>query len=210
MPDNTLEVRLAPERVPICHRAGQFAFVRFDSGPTHERHPFTISAAPSHDRSLRFSIKSSGDYTDSLHARALPEGSSASVEGPYGCFDFTGGRRRQLWVAGGIGITPFLAFLPTIDKGREVTLVWSVHTAGDAGYHDEIEYAIVNRPHVSAIVWPTAEKGHLHLPDLGIANPEELSVYLCGPVVMRRGLIEQLHGMGVRDRDIHFEDFTLR
>jgi len=32
-----------------------------------------------------------------------------TVEGPYGCFDFEDNHPRQIWVAGGIGITPFVA-----------------------------------------------------------------------------------------------------
>lgn len=209
LPGRVLEARLDGDRAPIAHRAGQFGFVRFDAGPSRERHPFTVSSPPNADGSLRFSIKASGDYTDALQA-GLAQGSSASVEGPYGRFDFMRGRRRQLWLAGGIGITPFLAFLPALDPEREVTLVWSVRSAEEAVYRAEIEKAVAGRPRCSAAIWSTAEKGHVELGLLGLERPEELSVYVCGPVVMREAFVEQLHALGVHDRDIHFEEFTLR
>lgn len=98
------------------HRAGQFAFVRFDrsEGP----HPFTIASAPdSLGRSeqgealLRLVIKPLGDYTRTLGAR-LRVGQRVDIEGPYGRFDGHGNaQRQQVWVAGGVGITPFLALL---------------------------------------------------------------------------------------------------
>jgi len=206
--DSVLEVHLDSVRAPISHHAGQFAFVAFDGGPTRERHPFTLSAAPA-DGPLRFSIKASGDFTSALQDH-LSAGSSASIEGPYGMFDFRTGRPRQLWIAGGIGITPFLAFLPTVGPDFDVTLVWTVRTAAEAIYQGEIEAAIAEKPNVRVVIWPSAEKGHLTLAALKIERPRELSYYLCGPVVMRDAFLGQLKALGVRRSDIHYEEFSLR
>ena len=109
------EVSLEPTKAPFDYRSGQFGFVRFDAGPSREAHPFTISHSPDGGR-LRFSIKASGDYTDELGYQ-LAEGSLARVEGPYGGFTQQLAGRRQLWLAGGIGITPFLAFLGDLGVG---------------------------------------------------------------------------------------------
>jgi predicted ferric reductase len=205
---DVLEIDLDPLRAPILHRAGQFAFVSFADGPSRERHPFTISAAPS-GGPLRFSVKASGDYTKALN-EGLPEGSSASVEGPYGRFDFTTGHRRQLWVAGGIGITPFLAFLPTVDTERDVELVWSVHSRAEATYLPEVETDIRKHPNVRLTLWPSDERGHLNLANLGVERPGELSVYLCGPVAMRGAVLGQLDALGIPRERVHYEEFTLR
>ena len=87
------------------HDAGQFAFVSFTEG---EAHPFTISSAWKNDGRLAFHIKELGDHTARLPA-TLKVGDRATVEGPYGCFRFESDRPRQIWVGGGIGITPFMA-----------------------------------------------------------------------------------------------------
>lgn len=88
------------------HRAGQFAFVTFDAseGP----HPFTIASADRGDGRLRFEIKALGDYTRKLPGRLQP-GMRIRIEGPYGRFDLArcNTQARQIWIAGGIGITPF-------------------------------------------------------------------------------------------------------
>ena len=206
--DRVLEARLEPVSSPIAYSAGQFAFARFDGGPSHEAHPFTISAAPA-DGSVRFSIKGSGDFTDALQTH-LAAGSEARVEGPYGMFDFRSGKRRQLWLAGGIGITPFLAFLPTVETDREIMLVWSVRHEDQAIYRAELESLAAEKPGVNLIVWPTSSKGHLDVTSLGLADLRELSIFICGPVEMRESYLEQLTALGSRRTDIHYEEFTLR
>ena len=85
--------------------AGQFAFVRFDR--REGAHPYTIASAPRPDGAIRFEIKALGDYTSRLPG-ALRVGQPVEVEGPYGCFQLDADAGApQVWVAGGIGVTPF-------------------------------------------------------------------------------------------------------
>ena len=205
---DVLEIPLEPEKGPITHVPGQFAFVRLEGGPTREQHPFTISIGPSDGR-LRFSVKSSGDYTRALHDH-LAAGSLARVEGPYGRFDFRGAGPRQLWLAGGIGITPFLAFLPAVETDRDVRLVWTVRSSADAVYLDEMTRTLAARPRIVFDLHTTETDGRLMLSDLHIEQPRELSVFICGPVPMRDAFIEQLLDLGVRRQRIHYEEFSLR
>ena len=205
---DVLEVPLTPTADPIDYRAGQFAFVRLEGGPTREQHPFTISAAPS-DGALRFSIKASGDYTRALQTH-LSAGSPARIEGPYGRFDYRSKGARQLWIAGGIGITPFLAFLPTLDGAREVHLIWTVLGKEQAVYLDEIERGAITAAGLRFTLHDSAKDGLLDLANVNLQRPSELSVLLCGPVPMRNAFIVQLQALGV-DRDrIHYEEFGLR
>ncbi len=203
-----LEIPLEPERDAIAHVAGQFAFVRFEGGPTSEQHPFTISSGPAGGR-LRFSVKASGDYTRALQ-RCLAADSGALVEGPYGRFDFRTGGPHQLWIAGGIGITPFLAFLSTIDDESDVRLIWTVRSATDAIYLDEIERAVARHPRAGFTLHSSDTAGHLLLADVDVRRTEELSVFICGPVSMRNAFIAELRAMGVRRSQIHYEEFSLR
>src|SRR5690606_38125149 len=79
-------------------------------------HPFTIASADQGDaRRITFQIKGLGDYTKTL-VRRLGPGHAVRVEGPYGRFLHSRQRNgaQQAWVAGGIGITPFLAWLEDI------------------------------------------------------------------------------------------------
>ncbi len=89
------------------HKAGQFAFATSDA---HEgAHPYTIASAwnPADPR-ITFVTKELGDYTATLVDR-LRVGQEVMVEGPYGNFTFDDDRPRQIWIGGGIGITPFIS-----------------------------------------------------------------------------------------------------
>jgi predicted ferric reductase len=206
--DDVLEIPLEPVEHGITHVPGQFAFVRFDSGPTHEQHPFTISTGLPGER-LRFSVKASGDYTRALQQH-LTAGSSARIEGPYGRFDFRTGGRRQLWLAGGIGVTPFLAFLPAVEEDRDVRFVWTVHARDDAIYLDEVGETLARRPRVDFTLHTTETDGRLSLADLHLERPQALDVFICGPVPMRDAFIAQLLPLGVPLSRIHYEEFSLR
>lgn len=98
------------------HRPGQFAFITFDA--KEGAHPFTIASADRGDRTIGFQIKALGDYTRGL-AERLQVGQAVKVEGPYGRFDIArhNPRAQQIWIAGGIGVTPFLAWLESL-QGR--------------------------------------------------------------------------------------------
>ncbi len=109
------------------HKEGQFAFVTFDNREGH--HPFTLSSSWKDDATLTFHIKQLGDYTRSL-SHTLKVGDPVTVEGPYGRFDFAAHPEPQIWIAGGIGITPFLSRLEALAQAprhsrQPITLFYS-------------------------------------------------------------------------------------
>ena len=102
---SALQVEVRLETVWRGHKAGQFAFLDFEDA--EGAHPFTISSAWRENGRITFIIKGLGDYN-----RRLPDlvevGQRVIIEGPYGRFDFSGDA-PQLWIGGGVGITPFIA-----------------------------------------------------------------------------------------------------
>lgn len=108
------------------HRPGQFAFITFD--PKEGPHPFTIASADRGDRTVSFQIKALGDYTRGLADRLQP-GQAVSIEGPYGRFDIARchPQAQQIWIAGGIGVTPFLAWLESLQASRREAPAADLH-----------------------------------------------------------------------------------
>lgn len=113
---HTLEAEIDIPHGWLGHRAGQFAFVSGD--PSEGPHPFTIASAwdPA-DRRMKFLARELGDFTRTLRDRRHV-GEEVVVEGPYGCFTFDDAQPVQIWVAGGIGVTPFIARLHEIALER--------------------------------------------------------------------------------------------
>ena len=109
----TLSVALAPVRKPLSFTPGQFVFLALGGTGGWERHPFSVSSAPSDPR-LELTIKASGDYTRELYDQLQP-GVPAKLAGPFGGFDYRQGGHDQIWIAGGIGVTPFLSWIRSID-----------------------------------------------------------------------------------------------
>lgn len=95
----------------LAHEPGQFVYLTpRDPGLAAgrgEEHPYTVSSAPGAER-LEITVKALGDASSAL--MDVAEGSLAQVEGPYGEFLSRALRaRRQLWIGGGVGITPFVS-----------------------------------------------------------------------------------------------------
>jgi predicted ferric reductase len=89
------------------HAAGQFAFVMSDR--REGAHPYTIASSwdPA-NREIVFITRALGDHTARL-PQALKLGQEVTLEGPYGAFTFQDHSPVQIWVGGGVGITPFIA-----------------------------------------------------------------------------------------------------
>lgn len=192
------------------HHAGQFAFVDF--GGTEGAHPFTIASAWRRDGRLAFSIKGLGDYT-----RALPEqlfvGQAVTVEGPYGRFDFQGEGGRQLWIAGGVGITPFIAGLQQLaDRGRRgpVDLIYSTAAPDDAFIANIRRLA--EQAGVGFHLLVTPRDGLLTFERLAAMVPDwrEADVWFCGPLGFGRALRTAMEAAGLPRGRFHQELFDMR
>lgn len=120
-------------------RPGQFFLWRFlTAGRWWQAHPFSLSAPPNR-RSLRITVKNSGDFTADL--RNIGPGTPVLAEGPYGSFTAESRtRQRVALIAGGVGITPIRALLETMPAQRgDIALVYRVPRAEDVVFRDELE-----------------------------------------------------------------------
>lgn len=192
------------------HAPGQFAFVRF--AHDDEPHPFTIASAWGDRRELRFVIKSLGDHTRGL-ASALAVGAAAQVEGPYGRFTFESDKPRQLWVAGGIGVTPFLARLDALQRAPSDKPVdfFFCAKAIDAAMLREVE-ARAQQGNVALHVLIEGEDGRLDADKLAAMAPKwrEADLWFCGPEAFGDALLRSLRARGMRGQDQHTELFSMR
>ncbi|CAD6560900.1 Carnitine monooxygenase reductase subunit [Paraburkholderia kirstenboschensis] len=187
------------------HAAGQFAFVTFD--PAEGPHPFTISSAWHDDGKLRFHIKGMGDYTERL-PETLKPGDLVTVEGPYGAFDFRSDKPRQIWIAGGIGITPFLARMQARVRhpdDRSVDLFYSTN-APDQEFIGAARQ-LATRANVRLHVLVSGKDNRLTAKRLREIVPEWLSgdVWFCGPAGFGRALRQDLIARGLAAENFHQE-----
>ncbi|MFN4325287.1 MAG: ferric reductase-like transmembrane domain-containing protein [Azonexus sp.] len=207
-----VEVHLTPLAHPIEARPGQFVLAAFFDGPhfqgCREFHPFTISALGS-DGELALGIKALGDCTH--HLQSLEPGVRARIQGPFGAFLSEPASGPALWIAGGIGITPFLARLRAGPPVHPVRLVYLYRSGPDAAYLDELrryeqtwaDFSLTARESGNA---PPSFADILPVPDAW----RHWHCYLCGPPGLVVSAVNYLSGQGVPGRQIHFERFDFR
>jgi predicted ferric reductase len=212
---SSTEVTMRAKKQPIKqHRAGQFLFVRFPSEKDlNESHPFTISSAPGEDV-LRLTIKASGNFTRDLFEK-LKEGADAIIEGAYGMFNYKTGGPKQIWIAGGIGLTPFLSFVRDMDGNlqQNVDLYYTVRHPEEAIFIDELKEAAAKNPRLRIHIRYSAKEGSLTMDEIlkkAGGDIRGYDVYLCGPLPMMQAFEKKFLALGLPKNNVHYEEFNFR
>jgi ferredoxin-NADP reductase len=183
---------------------------------------FTIASAP-HEHTLMIATR----MRDSAFKRVLktmPLGTAVKIEGPSGDLilqnDFT---RAAVFLAGGIGITPFRSIVHWAAKEKlpnRIVLFYSNRRPEDAPFLAELQSLERDNPKYKLIASMTEiEKSHRPWEgETGPINQEMLSrhlkgaesgiYYIAGPPAMVKGLNEMLKKAGVGDNDIRAEEFA--
>ena len=207
------ELVLAPHR-SFTAAAGQFAFLSVPGAGSADRHPFSISRMDANG-SIRMSVRKVGDFTHRLEQ--LMPGQKVRLYGPHGSFGrhVLDKKGSQVWIAGGIGITPFLSLLQAFGAERSpvpLCLVWSVRRPEDAVYRTEIEEFMRKLPNGRFELWVTSQQGRLSVNALApiVADPARASFFICGPSDMVTDLTRQLRVSGVSVKRIISERFAIR
>jgi predicted ferric reductase len=206
-----VEVALRPLGRPLAFKPGQFAMVYLETADGWQRHPFSISG-PALEGGISITVKALGDHTARLPDVVQP-GMPAVVGGPYGRFDRHRGTAHQVWIAGGVGITPFLSWLRSLDGELHEDVHFFVTSAGPSPFADEISAIARHQPRLTVHSVDTGRDGRL-TPEAVLAavgtEPRELSVFMGGPDAMLRQFRKAFRAAGVRRANIHREYFQWR
>ncbi len=207
-----LDIQLETIDKPVRHQAGQFAFLQF--AHSKEPHPFTIASSSIDPKALRFGIKGLGDFTNELYSN-IRVGQKVIVEGPYGEFKFDDACERQIWIAGGIGITPFIARLEYLsNNGRTNKPIdfWyctngELESQFPISLKELCDKAGVNLYHLNANKREFFSTDILKnkFDDLGMS-----SIWFCGPLPLRTIIDKGLKSLQFNNSNFHYDSFSMR
>lgn len=187
-----IRLELAPVGKPITFKPGQFGFLRMKEDGLREPHPFTIASDSSPRGNLHFVIRALGDYTQRLLKEAAV-GMHADVYAPYGRFEREPGAKQEIWIAGGVGITPFIAWLKDSKAGElgNVALFYFFTPGREFPSAAQLQALAAERgAHFIPVAGGPTEAAFTSLfkDKVKEAGAENISVRFCGP----NGLLDEI------------------
>ncbi|WP_180130610.1 NO-inducible flavohemoprotein [Acinetobacter sp. YH12057] len=212
------------------YEAGQYISVRVlvDELDLKQPRQYTLSTSPQ-DNYLRISVKredQKGDLvpgwvSNTLHG--LEIGSEIEVSAPTGNFFLIDSQKRNVFISGGVGLTPMIAMLNqlvTLDMPQPVTFIHACRSKQVHAMHKHIQDLEAKYPRLStftAYEFPHANDklgedydaaGRLDLGSMDTALlPINADYYLCGPMPFMAEQQKALIARGIPASNIHSEAF---
>ena len=209
---------------PVTHDVNRFRLekpegYRFNTGQAtevsinkpkwkEEKRPFTFTCL-NEDPFLEFTIKSYSDHSGVTNElRNLHPGDELIIRDVWGAIEY---KRPGYFIAGGAGITPFIAILRQLHKDKKLDdnkLFFSNKTSKDIILKDE--FTAMLGDHATYVI--SDEPGSPYYN--GFINEEFLKkhvtdfsreFYLCGPPKMVEALTATLHKLGAVPDSVVFE-----
>ena len=207
-------------------KPGQSADVTLSNPPETDSEgntrTFSIASSP-FENQLMFATR----MRDTAFKRSLkkvPLGIDVKIDSPMGSFTLhKNSAKPAVFLAGGIGITPFLSILRQADHDRfphKLYLFYSNRRPEDAPFLETLQVLETKNSNFQLICTMTAmlQSQKEWTGETGLINKEMLSRYLttlqepiyysAGPPAMVNGMRKMLVGAGVDEGDIRTEDFA--
>jgi glycine betaine catabolism B len=194
-----------PKPVGFSFMPGQYMMVTLSVGGKPVSKPFTLSSSPT-ESFLEFTKRlTDSEYSTALKAVKL--GDSIWLDAPYGIFTFMGEYPKVVFLAGGIGITPFRSicqYSTDTKQTSNIILFYGCKNPNDMTFKEEFMEMQQKNPNIK-VVFVAAEadnnwkgtRGFINVDLIKAEAPDfaERMFYACGPppmVVAMQKLISEL------------------
>ena len=173
---------------------------------------FSLASAP-FDKGLSVAtrMREASAYKNAL--KALPLGATLKLKGPRGLMTLHEDRSRAaVFIAGGIGITPFRSMLRQAAHdglARPLMLLYSNRSPADAPFLAELQKLAQQHGNFRLLARMTDAEGFIDESTVKrfVAEAASPLYYLAGPPAMVTAMKGILRGAGVGDADVRSEQF---
>jgi ferredoxin-NADP reductase/MOSC domain-containing protein YiiM len=197
----------APLPVP---RPGQYLTLRVpDAGDPAPLRSYSLSGGGAE---YRISVKREdhGLISRWLHNN-IHAGSVLDVAAPRGDFYLADGAGPVVLLSAGVGVTPVLAMLHALAKGKSEREVWWLYTTRNAEsqpFAQEVSDLISELPNARQQVFYTSGVGRLDARAIAaVGLPRDATVYMCGPDAFMADMRGALADAGIDPAQVHTELF---
>lgn len=185
---------------------GSHVVVEMDDHGTRRMNPYSLMSDPSDTKGYEISVRR--DETGRggslfMHRHVVP-GMRMQIGHPVNLFPPDARAKKHLFLAGGIGITPFMSMMSQLaPRGVRFELHYSVRSEALGAYVQRLRDAYRERVHVYV-----DEKGEaIDLKTLLSTQPLGTHLYVCGPKGMITWVKSTAHAMGWPANTVHSEEF---
>ncbi len=200
--------RLAPlDGVTLpAFSGGAHVVVELPVGDVVRRNPYSLSSPPSNRASYTISVRRDAAGRGGsrfLHDHVGP-GTLLQISHPANLFAPAWAARRHLLLAGGIGITPFVAMVDQLHRDRrDFALYYAAKSRAHAAHADELVGRYGDRVQVFC-----SDQGE-RIPCGRVLDRQPLGthLYVCGPARMIAAAVARAQGAGWPEQNIHLERF---
>lgn len=186
---------------------GAHVIVTMRDGTVLRRNPYSLMSSPQDTSAYEISVlrvEQSRGGSSFLHEK-LKEGDTLTVSQPVNLFSYDHRGKKHIMMAGGIGITPFIAMMDQMDRdGRAFELHYAVRTRTHGAYWKEL----VQRYGAHRVkIYCDEEKLFIPIDSILENQPLGTHLYVCGPAGMINGVLGTAVKHGWPKQNLHSEEF---
>ena len=196
-------LRVKPEQT-IEYITGEFVMLAVpehnnDAGnPIKKAFSITTCCHKHYTDYIEFCIKIFESGALSPKLGSLKVGDTLLIDGPYGKFTMDEHGHDLVFIAGGTGIAPMMAFMRNLlnnESKRNITLLYSTRTKADQLYDEELQHIASDYENIKFVISLTQEKGaqesgRINMDMIKKYVPElnDKTFFICGPL----GMVKEL------------------
>jgi ferredoxin-NADP reductase len=198
--------RVDGEPMPVFS-GGAHVVVAMRDGDLLRRNPYSLMSSPRDPSGYEIStlrVENSRGGSAFLHEK-LKLGDTLVVSQPINLFPFDVRGRKHILLAGGIGITPFIAMMDQMQReDRSFELHYAIRNRGHGAYWKELAQRYGSH---RVKIYVDDEKLFIPVDQILGAQPLGTHLYVCGPSGMIDGVLGKAKAAGWPDQNLHSERF---
>lgn len=187
--------------------AGAHTVVHMRDGDRQRLNPYSLMSDPADTETYAISVRrdDEGRGGSLFMHNNVKVGDAMEITYPVNLFSLDLRAKKHVFLAGGIGITPFMAMIAQLERSSDTwELHYSVRTEALGTYVDQLVSKYPNKVRI----YYDDQSQSINLENLLDGQPLGTNVYVCGP----KGMIDWVHktaaAAGWPDANVHSEEFT--
>jgi ferredoxin-NADP reductase len=187
--------------------AGAHTVVHMRDGDRQRLNPYSLMSDPADTETYAISVRrdDEGRGGSLFMHNNVKVGDAMEITYPVNLFSLDLRAKKHVFLAGGIGITPFMAMIAQLERSSDSwELHYSVRTEALGTYVDQLVSKYPNKVRI----YYDDQSQSINLEYLLDGQPLGTNVYVCGPKAMIDWVHKTAAAAGWPDANVHSEEFT--